>query len=144
MFDEMLTAGVKPTIVTYTSLARPWARRGDFARVEEIQRQLVKRGLVPNDYFLNVLLSAYTRANPRQKDKAEAAIREAWSRGVEVNEIVVASLERCVGRERYKVLQAELGLCAPKPPSHSAQNNFAKMRTGGARHVVDSPPRKGP
>merc|ERR1719375_1896324 len=101
----MLACGVKPTIVTYTSLARPWARLGNFARVEEIQRQLLKRGLSPNEYFLTVLLSAYTKAEPKQPEKAEAALREALKRGVQVNEFVVTSLERCVGHDRFAALQ---------------------------------------
>merc|ERR1719335_791540 len=115
IFDRLLALGVRPTIVTYTSLARPFARRGDFEKVEQIHADALASGVTPNEYFLNVQLSAYTHALPPQPARAEAALREALGRGIKLNEFVVTSLERCVGEARFADLQAELGLGAPKP-----------------------------
>jgi len=128
VFERMKGCGVQPTIVTYTSLARPFARKGDFARVEQIQDELRVQGLQSNEYFLNILLSAYTHAVPQQPSRAEAALREAIRRGVKLNEFVLTSLERCVGPERFAVLKKELGLGAPKP-----REAVPRQRLGG-RH----------
>jgi len=114
IFDQMVASGIRPNIVTYTSLARPWARLGNFNQVEQIQAQMLAGGVAPNEYFLNVLLSGYLHARPHQPLRAEAALRAALGKGVQPNEFVVTSLERCVGQERFAVLQKELGLMNPK------------------------------
>merc|ERR1719310_1687953 len=88
---------------------------GDFVEVEKILKELLADGIQPNEYFLNIQLSAYTHSSPQQPLRAEAAVREAISRGVKLNEFVYTSLERCVGQAHYNALQAELGLGQPKP-----------------------------
>merc|ERR1719335_256860 len=131
VFERMKVCGVKPTIVTYTSLARPFAQKGCFERVEDIQGWLRAQGLHPNEYFLNILLSAYTHANPPQQSRAEAALREAVGRGVKLNEFILTSLERCVGPERYAELQSELGLGAPKSREAAPKRKFVGRSRAG-------------
>merc|ERR1719388_728469 len=65
-FALMLQKGVKPSIVTFTSLARPFARRGNYQEVENIMREMETMGLTINEYFVNVLLGAYGAAQPKQ------------------------------------------------------------------------------
>lgn len=136
VFEQMVKRGVKPNIFTYTSLARPYSRRGDYRRVEEIQEVLISQGIKPNEYFLNVLLSSYAHAVPPQASSAEAALREAHGRGIRLNEYIITSLERCVGEERFISLQAELGLQGtPKPRSEPRNERMHYSRRAGKQHA---------
>jgi pentatricopeptide repeat protein len=109
VFDKMKAHGVKPSIITYTSLARPFARQGDVAAVEAIHQEMRTQGFRMNDYFLNVVLVACASARPRNCAKAEQIFREAVSEGVRLNEYVFTSLEKALGRECARTLANEVG-----------------------------------
>merc|ERR1719456_52686 len=106
-FDAMKSAGIQPTIVTYASLARPFARKGVWRKVEEIKDQLLEDGLHVNEHFLSIALSAYARARPKQPKRADRIFREAVSSGVVPNEFVLTSLESAIGAQPYAALLAE-------------------------------------
>merc|ERR1712173_155368 len=88
VFEQMRSKGVKPNVVAYASLARPFAHRGDWAEVERIRRDMQANGLVMNEYFLYALLLAYASAKPRQAKRAETAFLEAIADGVPANKHV--------------------------------------------------------
>merc|ERR1719498_1073726 len=66
-FKLMTENKVEPTIVTFTSLARPYAHHGRWKEDDKIAEQVAEHKLQINEYFLNVMLIAYANANPVQK-----------------------------------------------------------------------------
>merc|ERR1719321_2099054 len=121
MFAHMQQNGVTPSIVTFTSLARAFARCGEWTEVEKIGSAMDDQGIAMNDYFLNVLLSAYATARPRQLQRAEAAFRSACKSGVVINEYVKNSLSKCLGKGRAAELIHELDLEKPSKLQRSVQ-----------------------
>ena len=70
----------------------------------------MKSTLVRNEYFLYALLLAYASGRPRQCERAEAAFRKAFARGVEANKHVLTALGRAVGRGRAAQIMKDLNL----------------------------------
>merc|ERR1719277_2952204 len=87
--ETMLAKGVRPNVVAYASLARPFAHHGDWAEVERIRRDMQANGLAMNEYFLYALLLAYASAKPREAKRAETAFLEAIADGVPANKHVL-------------------------------------------------------
>jgi len=109
VFDQMRTRGVTPNVVSYASLARPYAHEGNWKEVERIAKVMEAEGLAMNEYFLYALLLAYASGRPRQADRAEAAFRKACKSGVKINKFVLTALARASGRVRCNQLVAEMG-----------------------------------
>merc|ERR1719160_1352475 len=82
-----------------------------------------------NEYFLNVLLCSYASAHPRQSERAELAFRNAISLGVQNNEFILSSLEKCIGRGRASELLKELEM---KKPVRAKKNGGGSSTSGGA------------
>merc|ERR1719387_3462695 len=131
IFMVMRHKGVKPTIVTYTSFARPFARRGMWMEVEQIASSLVEQGLFVNEYFLNVLLSAYAAASPKQAQRAETAFRSACQSGVEPNDYIVSSLEKCLGRNKVAAILQDLNMTRPEKDKKPGPKVKGKGGKGG-------------
>jgi pentatricopeptide repeat protein len=108
VFRRMQTQGVRPHIVAYAALARPFSHRGDWMTVEKIAEEMVSCGIVPNDYFIYAQLLSYAIAEPRQPAKAENCFRNALSSGMKVNDHVLGALARAVGRQSCNSLTREL------------------------------------
>merc|ERR1719199_1656350 len=108
----MLDRGVRPTIVTFTALAKPFVRLGNWERVEEIAQDLENEGLTVNEYFLNNLLYAYGNASPPQRERAIRTFRSAvtGSNPLTVDEFVFPALSFAIGRRDALNLMKELGL----------------------------------
>merc|ERR1719460_3193669 len=102
LFKEMCAAGIAPTVVTYTSLARPCAQKGDWRRVEALRDQMEKQGVKSNAFFLCGLLTAYANASPKECDKAEREFKRAVRNGVKVDDYVITALERATGQNGVK------------------------------------------
>jgi len=122
VFQRMRANGLKPHIVAYAALARPFAYRGDWVKVESIRQNMAADGVVMNEYFLYAQLLAYAVARPRQHDRAEQCFRDALSAGMEPNDHVVGALARAVGRGRCIELMNELcnGREVPAQPQRRA------------------------
>lgn len=118
VFRRMQANGLRPHIVAYAALARPFAYRGDWIKVESIAQCMHADGVSVNEYFVYAQLLAYAVARPRQAQRAEACFRSALAGGVEANDHVVTALARAVGRQRCTDLMAELcgGREVPLPP----------------------------
>jgi len=109
VFDLMRQRGVRPNVVAYASLARPFAHRGDWQEVEFIAQDMEAQGLRMNDYFLYAQLIAYANARPqREHARAERAFREACAKGVVPNKHVMSALTRAVGRVTCQSLLKDL------------------------------------
>merc|ERR1719298_23407 len=100
----------RPAPEAYTFLARGLERSGDVAKVEELVSQMYQKGIEINEFFLSSQLRVYANAQPAQPAKAIDAFRKAVANGTRINEYVVDSLERVIGRERAELLHNELGL----------------------------------
>merc|ERR1719330_2117063 len=136
VFDRMRANGFKPNIIAYAALARPYAYRGDWIKVETIAQSMRADGVAVNEFFLYAQLLSYATSRPRQVERAEACFRSALGIGVQANDHVVGALARVVGRERCAGLMVELcnGRSVPSPPSRQGQEKTARpgsTRIGG-------------
>merc|ERR550537_646207 len=110
----MIRQGIKPSVVTYTSLAKPLAKKGDFKKVETLLAEMKGHGLAANEYFLCGLMNAYSNAAPSQSSRAEASFREVYAEGrIRPDEFVLGALARAVGQQRCRELCTELELESP-------------------------------
>lgn len=134
VFRRMRDKGLKPHIVAYGALARPYGYRGDWIKVESIAQSMAADGVKTNDYFVYAQLLAYAVARPRQGQRAEACFRSAVASGVRANDHVVGVLSRAVGRPRCIELMNELcdGRAVPLPPARKGQDG-AGPRIPGCR-----------
>lgn len=125
VFRRMREKGLKPHIVAYGALARPYGYRGDWIKVESIAQTMASDGVKTNDYFVYAQLLAYGVARPRQAQRAEACFRSALKSGVKANDHVVGVLSRAVGRPRCIELMNELcgGRDVPSPPGRRGQDS---------------------
>merc|ERR1719313_2622361 len=96
---------ITPTIVTFTSLARPYAQKGNWKRVQALRD---KMGIKSNAFFLCGLLTAYANATPKESDQAEREFKRAVRDGVKVDDYVISALERATGRSTAAALAAGL------------------------------------
>jgi len=108
IFNRMEAKGMTVGIVAYATLARPFAYKGDWRKVEAIADRMSKGGVKPNEYFLYAHILAYAIARPQQTQRAEAVFREAIGKGLVANNHVTTALVRAVGRERCDILLDEL------------------------------------
>eukprot|EP00930_Biecheleria_cincta_P023803 TRINITY_DN1712_c0_g1_i1.p1 TRINITY_DN1712_c0_g1~~TRINITY_DN1712_c0_g1_i1.p1 ORF type:complete len:575 (+),score=126.42 TRINITY_DN1712_c0_g1_i1:154-1878(+) len=119
VFKSMKANGVRPNVVVYASLARPYAHNGDWPEVERLAGEMEAAGLAMNDYFLYAQLLSYASAKPRQPQRAEQLLRRAWAQGLEVNKFVATAFGRAVGRVRSQEILEELR-CASSVGSRRA------------------------
>merc|ERR1719263_2717110 len=105
---RMIEAGVEPNLYSFSAVARPFARAGNWEQVESFKEELLERGLKVNDYFLNAMLVAYVQAKPRQTSKALTAFKEAVADGVVVTDHVFNHLARVLGRSQAADVVREL------------------------------------
>merc|ERR1711964_634203 len=94
-FQEMLSAGIAPSIVTFTSLSKPYVRAGDWIRMERMMQELEEYRVPVNEFFLCNILSAYANAKPHpEAQRADAAFRRAVANGLSVDDYVLNALAR--------------------------------------------------
>merc|ERR1719453_2082725 len=99
-FQQMRSHGIRTHVVIYGALARPFAYKGDYEQVEKIAADMTAEGIPLNDYFLYMILLAYSRAKPRKADRAETAFHDAISSGIQINDRVLKALSSATGRAR--------------------------------------------
>ena len=100
--------GIRPNVVCYSALARPFAHNGDWRFVEDLAKQMTSQGLRMNEYFLYALLLAYAKGQPREESRAEHAVRKAYAEGVDINQHIVTVLVRAVGRMHSRQILRDL------------------------------------
>lgn len=133
VFRRMREKGLRPHIVAYGALARPYGYRGDWIKVESIAQTMAADGVKTNDYFVYAQLLAYAVSRPRQAQRAEACFRSALATGVKANDHVVGVLSRAVGRPRCIELMNELcgGREVPLPPGRKGQDGGGAFTPSG-------------
>merc|ERR1719379_1891832 len=133
VFQRMRSKGITPNIVTYSTLARPFARSGDWWKVEELEAQLRADGLKMNEYFLYTLLDAYCSAEPQQPERAEKAFRHAVQLGVRLNDHIKGKLFKILGSVAAQHVLADCKQCeweARRQPSQQKMD-LAALRLRG-------------
>merc|ERR1719353_1378002 len=132
VFRCMLGKGITPNIVAYSTLARPFARHGDWCKVEELEAQLRADGLRMNEYFLYTLLDAYNCARPRQPERAEKAFRSAVQSGVRVNDHIKGQLFKILGPVAAQNVIADCKLSGQEARvASSPKTDLAALRRRG-------------
>lgn len=129
VFRRMQAAGHKPTIIAFAALARPFAYRGDWVKVESIASTMASEGVRSNEYFLYAQLLSYAVARPRQSERAEERFSEALRMGVLVNDHVVNVLARALGKPRCEQLLADL--CPNRNNARAKLHSNAGSGRGG-------------
>ena len=113
VFSRMQSKGIRPHVVTYSALARPFAYRGHWQQVEELECEMQKEGLQPNEFFVYAQLLSYATAKPKQAQRAETCIRQALDAGIAPNQHIYGGLVRALGRTRATELLESLGHKVP-------------------------------
>jgi pentatricopeptide repeat protein len=150
IFQRMVDNGIKPQIMAYSALARPFSYGGDWVEVERIANDMSANGVKANEYFLYAQLISYATAKPRQDERAEQCFRQALRSGMEANDHTVTALCRAVGRSRCTELMQELcngrdvpyNPCQQKMQVKSVQNLIERRKepsnVGGSKNVGSS------
>lgn len=122
IFKRMEASGLKPHIVAYSALAKPFAYKGDWQKVEGFAENMKRNGVAPNEYFLYAQLVAYASARPRQVQRAETCFLEAARNGVKLNDHVINALGRAIGRGRsFQLLEEVRATPGPAQSGKSGQ-----------------------
>jgi pentatricopeptide repeat protein len=110
VFNRMLAAGVEPTMVSISMLAKAFSRERNWQACEALKKEAEERGLKMNHHMLVAMLLAYAFAKPRQPLRAEALIKEAKAEGVEMTEAVITAMQKAVGTNNAKKLMSDDGI----------------------------------
>jgi len=109
IFRQMQQKGIRPKAVAFSSLARLFAHRGAWEKVELLLSEMTAAGIAMDDYLLYALLHAYGNAKPQQRERAETATRNAVATGILVNdEKLTAVLSHVLGRSAALAFLCEL------------------------------------
>jgi len=99
-------AGLTPTRQSYTTAAQAHATHGAWVDVERLLAEMEARGIQMDEFSLTVLLSAYSRSRPRQRERAETAFGHYCERGLHVTR---PPLSGASVRRRRRALRAAAG-----------------------------------
>lgn len=127
LYSRMGELQISPDDITYRTLALPYARRGDFERVEDLMFELTKAGFRKREREYSLIISAYANARPsREPKRAERAFRDLVADGVVVNADIVKYLEMALGWERASALMEEMNIQRP-PGSGGVRRRWSHM-----------------
>merc|ERR1719215_289289 len=121
VWELMKAKGVAPEASTYTTLALPYSKAGDFGRVEALMYESYTMGNKWREREYSVLLSAYANAKPKEQRKAERAFRELVGAGIKANEHLQRFLHSALGARRASGLLRELEVQEFRPPERRRQ-----------------------
>jgi len=103
---------LEPTRQSYTSAAQAFAVQARWTDVQRLFSNMEARGICMDEVSLTVLLSAYARARPRERDRAQSAFRHYHAQGGLITRPPVHVLRGILGSKRCSALLADLGLDA--------------------------------
>lgn len=99
-----------PTRQSFTTAAQAYALQGYYSEAERIISSMEERKINMDEFSLTVLLSAYARARPRQKERAEAAFEDYCARGLPVTRAPLRVLKSITGAARFEMIVAKCGI----------------------------------
>lgn len=93
-FDQALTLmeefGIKPDVVTYSTIMNAWSSSGLMDNCEEIFDDMVKAGIEPDIHAYSILAKGYVRAG--QTGKAEALLTSMTKYGLQPNVVIFTTI----------------------------------------------------
>merc|ERR1719378_80234 len=106
---------IAPSEITYSTLARTFAKKGDFKKVEEICDMFYADGFALNVYMFGILLFAYANSSNKNtiKQRAESFFRQGVTIDIPVDNFIVGSVDRIFGKPHASALLNELGIKRP-------------------------------
>mmetsp|Transcript_48166 Transcript_48166/g.90198 ORF Transcript_48166/g.90198 Transcript_48166/m.90198 type:complete len:945 (+) Transcript_48166:123-2957(+) len=102
--------GLAPTRQSYTTAAQAFATHGLWNDVERLFAEMEDAGLSTDEFSLTVMLSAYSRARPRQRERAEIAFRRHIIKGLPITKPPMRALRSALGAQRSQQLCNELNV----------------------------------
>jgi len=117
---EAAASAVRPTRQSFTTAAQAYATRGSWSDAERIIEEMECRGMSMDEFSLTVLLSAYSRGRPRQRERGEAAFRRHAMAGLPITKPPLRVLRSLVGSARFEVLCNEMQIHIPSECSGRA------------------------
>jgi pentatricopeptide repeat protein len=114
LLAEMRSAGVKPDVVTFTSLITLEMRRGRWQVAEAYMRELGTEGLRPNERTFGALVEGYGKHGTVQM--ALGALARMEAAGVPPNEVVLGSvIDACAKHGDARAAEEVLARLAAAP-----------------------------
>lgn len=110
---EGAASTVRPTRQSFTTAAQAYATRGSWNDAERIIEEMERLGMSMDEFSLTVLLSAYSRGRPRQRERGEAAFRRHAAAGLPITKPPLRVLRSLVGSARFEVLCNEMQIRIP-------------------------------
>lgn len=103
--------GVKPDVVTFSTLMNAWSSVGDMKRCEEIYRDMLEGGIDPDIHAFSILAKGYTRAG--EPEKAEQILNQMKKFGVRPNVVIYTTIISgwCSAGEMKKAMQVYNKMC---------------------------------
>merc|ERR1712195_124327 len=114
---DVAAASIHPTRQSFTTAAQAYATRGAWLDAERIMSEMEARGITMDEFSLTVLLSAYSRGRPRQRERGEAAFRRHVAAGLLVTKPPLRVLRSLMGVARFDAICAELHVKLPREHS---------------------------
>jgi len=114
---DIAAASIRPTRQSFTTAAQAYATRGAWFDTERIMSEMESRGITMDEFSLTVLLSAYSRGRPRQRERGEIAFRRHVADGLLVTKPPLRVLRSLMGVARFDAICAELHIKAPREHS---------------------------
>lgn len=82
--------GIKPDVVTFSTIMNAWSSEGLMDNCEEIFNDMVKAGIEPDIHAYSILAKGYVRAG--QPGKAEALLTSMSKYGVQPNVVIFTTI----------------------------------------------------
>lgn len=82
--------GVKPDVVTYSTIMDAWSSIGLMDKCQEIFNDMARAGIEPDIHAFSILAKGYVRA--RQPEKAEGLLSSMVKSGVYPNEVIFTTI----------------------------------------------------
>lgn len=103
--------GVKPDVVTFSTLMNAWSSVGDMKRCEEIYGDMLEGGIDPDIHAFSILAKGYARAG--EPEKAEQILNQMRKFGVRPNVVIYTTIISgwCSSGEMKKAMQVYNKMC---------------------------------
>lgn len=82
--------GVKPDVVTYSTIMNAWSSAGLMEKCEEIFEDMIKSGIEPDNHAFSILAKGYVRAG--EPEKAEALLKVMAIHGAHPNVVMFTTI----------------------------------------------------
>jgi len=99
---------LRPTRQSFTAAAHAHALHGDWETCEKTFADMEGYGISMDEFSVTVLLTSYSRARPRQRERGEKCFRQYVKSGAVVSKPPLRALRSLIGWQRLEQIKAEL------------------------------------